>query len=148
MTQPYQLVFIAFALILSSAQVHAASRFVVMPAKKDQVVVDGKVEWQRVLTDGKGVKDLAAATKHCSKLKLQGKGWRVPTLDELMSLVEKEIVPTIDKGAFPDTPLRHFMTSSMGEGGKPWLVNFHYGNKSPETLDLLRVRCVRDVKPK
>lgn len=140
---------LVFGMAFALAPAHANSRFVVMPAKADQTVLDGKLEWQRMLTDGKGKRDLGAATKHCKGLKLRGTGWRVPTIDELESILDKMAVPTIDKSVFPDTTIEHFYTSTLEENGEPLVVNFHYGNRATakEVLDnVIRVRCVRDVK--
>ena len=50
-----------------------------------------------------------AAQKYCAKLELAGGGWRLPTVQELQSIVDyTRQVPAIDTAAFPDTMSRYY----------------------------------------
>jgi hypothetical protein len=77
--------------------------------------------------------DYAAAEKHCAELRLGGfSDWRLPTLDELQMIVDRERVkPAIDT-AFFNTKGDWTWTSSEykgnpGPSGSVWLVDFNNG---------------------
>lgn len=78
---------------------------------------------------------------------LSRNGWRVPSKDELASLVPKqEVRPTIHAQAFPGTPTSLFWTSTpnAGDSGNPWVVGFRDGLvDSNYRYSLLHVRLVR-----
>ena len=73
-----------------------------------------------------------AARAYCSQLKLGGnQRWRVPTLAELLTLVdERASSPMIDRAAFPGTPADAFWTSSTFANGHElaWYVRFDRGS--------------------
>lgn len=89
------------------------------------------------------------AKAYCAGLTLDGSGWRLPTLDELESIVDLTVAspgPTIDQTAFPSTPTAWFWTSSpyAGPPAGAWAVAFNFGySSSTDTDNNLRVRCVR-----
>ncbi len=58
--------------------------------------------------------------------------WRVPTIDELESIIAKKYKPTIDRIAFPNTSPDFFWSSSLDtENDKyAWFVSFRHGNAS------------------
>lgn len=58
--------------------------------------------------------------------------WRVPTKEELESLVKKGGKPTIDSAAFPDTPPTFYWAASPYASYSPnsWYVNFNDGNSN------------------
>jgi formylglycine-generating enzyme required for sulfatase activity len=114
--------------------------------------------WQRVLPvtyDGctgqvvtnSGVPGEACAWEqakaYCSGLSLASGGWRLPTKDELESIVDKTRKnPTIDVAAFPNTPSEDFW-SATGSPGDAWLVNFDSGYSRTFIDTACYVRCVR-----
>src|SRR5687768_6597817 len=53
-----------------------------------------------------------AAKTYCSQLMLDGTGWRLPTFDELFTIVDRTRQPAIDMVAFPGTPSKDFWSSS------------------------------------
>lgn len=71
--------------------------------------------WQRSLSSATYGPLLSDAEAYCNGLTLAGGGWRVPSLKELLTLVDfcvPEPGPTIDNAAFPDTPSSWFWSSS------------------------------------
>jgi hypothetical protein len=92
--------------------------------------------------------NLAEAKQYCASLDLDGQSWRLPTKDELSSIVEKDAtsVPTIDRTAFPYTPLEGFWTSTPAadSSGFFYFVQFTPdSNGSASPIVFFRVRCVR-----
>jgi hypothetical protein len=86
----------------------------------------------------------------CAGLSLGGASWRLPTLIELLSIVDfTQPSPAIDPQAFPATPGDSFWTSSPvaganGPSGQAWYVGFTTGFTYQGHVDFLtlRVRCV------
>jgi hypothetical protein len=87
-----------------------------------------------------------AANTYCEGLSVGGMtGFRIPTLKELMTLVDPARVrPAIDTKAFPNTPLEWFWTSSNRYSVGTASVSFETGGTGYFTgTNRLRVRCVR-----
>jgi hypothetical protein len=87
------------------------------------------------------------AKAYCTGLSLTGGGWRLPTKDELLSIVDTSHAnPAINPNAFPNTPSTFFWSSSpvVGVSDIAWGVHFS-GGLSPSygTSSTGRVRCVR-----
>jgi hypothetical protein len=82
------------------------------------------------------------AASYCRGL---GSGSRVPTLKELLTLVDPmRVRPAIDVKAFPNTPSEWFWTSSNRASAGPASVSFATGGSGfQRATDMLRVRCVR-----
>ena len=87
------------------------------------------------------------ATSYCSSLSLGGKTWRLPTLNELKSLVDygKSSSPSIDTAVFPNTQSYDYWSSSTyaQDTNDAWYVYFGngyvgYSNKTYNSY----VRCV------
>lgn len=84
--------------------------------------------------------------------KLAGKGWRVPTKDELASLINKdrEEFPKIDTTAFPDMDIMFpwYWTSTPNGDTIAWYVDFSHGYTSGfiSKSSPFSVRLVRDGK--
>jgi hypothetical protein len=100
---------------------------------------------------------LGDAVAQCHSLATDGTDWRVPTLNELETLVDEVphyelegdvyLPKAIDANAFPGTPvLNSYWTSSLGAGTatKAWAVDFQDGSTSliDVTEQSLEVRCV------
>jgi hypothetical protein len=99
------------------------------------------------------------ATSKCAGL---GAGWRVPTMNELETLVDETphdeledgvyLPKAIDANAFPATPVTSpYWTSSAVAGavGEMWTVGFQDGATAPSAVATpsLEVRCVIVVAP-
>ena len=101
--------------------------------------------WTRAVSDQALTFD--AARTHCNKLGLAGKAWRVPSMPELLTLIDERAVeaPLIDRSAFPNTPSEAFWSSSSfgGSAGMAWQVYFDHGHAlyGLDSVEL-RVRCV------
>lgn len=72
-------------------------------------------------------------------------GWRVPTKDELLGLVNVASVPTVDTTWFPNTQAANYWSSSPDPhyAYASWYVNFFNGNASLNTHLAYRVQLVR-----
>jgi hypothetical protein len=93
----------------------------------------------------------ADAKTYCAGVgaSLGGTGWRLPTLKELMSIVDysQPTGPMIDPTAFPSTPVGTFWSSSpyLISSSNWMLVDFGSGGAADGSAasGLGRVRCVR-----
>ena len=86
------------------------------------------------------------AQAYCRNLSIGGmRGFRLPTLKELLTLVDPvRVRPAIDLRAFPNTSLDWFWTSSNRHSAGPAAVSFETGASSYfAATDGLRARCVR-----
>jgi hypothetical protein len=88
-----------------------------------------------------------------------GTGWRLPTIGELQSLLDRKVAsgPRIASWAFPNTPITStalYWTSTvvLADTGKRWAVSFSSTNSATFNTEAigpftagseLRVRCVR-----
>jgi hypothetical protein len=104
------------------------------------------LRWQRV--PAPKPLPFRAAAAYCDHLKLgPKKGWRAPTLVELLTLIDEgAAAPMIDRTAFPDTPSEPFWTSSTFANGAElaWYVRFDQGaGLYGRLIEAFRVRCVQ-----
>ena len=102
--------------------------------------------WQRTLSSTTYSWD--DAKTYCQELPLDGKRWRLPSIKELLTLIDPtQRMPAIDPTAFPQTPSEQFWTSTpeqASDGYSKWRLDFSYGSTSamaPEAA--YRVRCVQ-----
>lgn len=91
------------------------------------------------------------AEKACKELKLAGhKDWRLPTVKELISLVDyTKYIPAIDTKFFPDTKSNWYWTSTIhaGDPGHAWIVSFSNGDVNVYYKDYgSHIRPVRSSK--
>lgn len=112
--------------------------------------------WQRLLPETYGCSGSAhvmgdlcrwnEAKSYCSKLVLGSGAWRLPTKDELLSIVDKRTSPSTDAVAFPDTPALWFWSATPYEENEysAWSVHFYDGTPSYDDMrQQFLVRCVR-----
>jgi Protein of unknown function (DUF1566) len=106
-----------------------------------------KLVWQQAVDPG--TYTWAQAKSYCAGLSLAGGGWRVPSVKELMTLVDFSVAspgPTIDTTAFPNTPAYYFWSSSplAGQPSYAYIVDFSIGYTGNHFVTYSnRVRCVR-----
>jgi hypothetical protein len=89
----------------------------------------------------------ANAKAHCSGMNLAGTGWRLPTVKELLTIVdESQTNPSIDPTFIPSVPPSLFWSSSplASVSDQVWVVHFDYGSVgSYIESGITLVRCVR-----
>ena len=107
-----------------------------------------KLTWQRTIAATSKLAWLASKDG-CTNLDLAGKGWRLPTVRELRSLVDRQQnAPTLDPTAFPQQGASSWYWSASLVKDSPdtaWVVDFSNGESYGELLTKtggLR-RCVR-----
>jgi hypothetical protein len=89
------------------------------------------------------------AVSYCATLGLNGATWRLPTMKELLTIVDLSVAPpgpTIDSTAFPSTPTGYFWSSTLyaGTPGSAWSVLFYYGfSYGNDMTNTSYARCVR-----
>jgi hypothetical protein len=109
-----------------------------------QQTVSGTYVWGSAVTSG-------SPLNYCGSLVLNGSGWRLPTMQELLTIVDYSASsPSIDATAFPSTPVTGFWTATVQQGdGGQWVVNFSDGSinwvytTGSKGNSSLYVRCVR-----
>jgi Protein of unknown function (DUF1566) len=115
------------------------------PLKSD----GGGLLWQRAAPQR--TYTLAAAANYCSSLTLVGDGWRLPTAQELKTLVVTTNsfpgmpAPAIPLWVFEESePTGDFWTSTMQSDGVEWTIDFLSGQLEAVNVDKTSdVRCVR-----
>ncbi len=107
------------------------------------------MQWDGKICKGKPIKlkFVGAKDQAANAAKASGKGWRVPTKDELLGIIVKQKKkPMVDGAAFPNTPSTPFWSLREGfnDNLNSWAVNFGnghvYGNSG---LGKLHLRLVR-----
>lgn len=118
-------------------------------------VIDSKTKltWQQ--TPASSTMNLASAQAYCASTSvsaaLGGTGWRVPTLKELMTLVDTSVPvpgPVVDLTYFANGPSNAFLSSTVvTNGSSVHMLSVSYAsggiNDGSTTGSVLSVRCVR-----
>jgi hypothetical protein len=101
--------------------------------------------WKRAVEHDNYTWDAAKA--FCAKVAVDGGAFRLPSLRELLTLVDiARFDPAIDTSAFPGTPGELFWTSSPSHPsvGTAWGVHFTRGSSAAAAVGTkAHVRCVR-----
>lgn len=97
---------------------------------KNGAVIDHRtnLSWQ---PDTAGPYTLTDAETYCGNLNLDGRGWRLPTIKELLTIVDLSTpnVPRIDHTAFASTQVGTYWTSTpVKAGGGSLFWSLHFGN--------------------
>ena len=151
-------VLVAAGVLPLAALSQAPARFVA--SGDGQEVLDTKTSlvWRRcaegMLFDGTTCKGkvlkfkFADAKGHAgSAAPAEGKGWRVPTKEELATLVIKQKAkPLIDAEAFPNTPKGLYWAKRPGfdDNLNAWMMDFNNGHTYGGTGSKQALRLVRD----
>lgn len=109
--------------------------------------------WQQAVSNGSYAWSSAGAAgsaqDYCQSLQLGGSssGWRLPTMKELISIVDVSTDnPAIDGTAFPEAPATSFWTSSPSaiNASLAWAVSFDDGSSAYFAAgNAFAVRCVQ-----
>jgi len=105
------------------------------------------LEWQQGYSPG--TQNAAGAVDYCAFLALDGGGWRLPTIAELLAIGDStRMSPSIDTTYFPGTPtFESFWSSTPGTAAGAYRFTITYGfmvqaGEIPPMVGL-RARCVR-----
>jgi uncharacterized protein DUF1566 len=103
-----------------------------------------KLAWQRRAT--LTTYDWTEAKSYCQNLSLAGRGWRLPTVKELLTIIDysRATAPFADPDAFPAAPSEVWSSSPVA--GAPfvaWIVLDLGVTIQGPTTDASFVRCVR-----
>jgi len=138
---------IALAARVGSANA-PAGRYMVGEGPATGTVFDTKTKltWQRAASTTKYA--WADTAGVCSRLQLNGGGWRVATLSELTTLIDfsQSGGPYVDSAAFPSTPSALFWSATplSGTTATAWRVDFSNGYwNTTDATTAGYVRCVR-----
>jgi hypothetical protein len=103
-----------------------------------------KLTWQQIASSQRVT--WANANSYCLALNLNGTGWRMPTMRELVTIVDiHQIALMIDGTAFPGTQADWYWSATPSlTPSNAWSVDFYSGGTSdfPMSMSYL-VRCVR-----
>jgi hypothetical protein len=132
---------LVWACAFAAFSVQAQARFAV--SADGQQVTDSKnglvwrrcaegMQWNGSICSGKPLKVKFAGAKSAAGSAGDGKTWRIPSKDELLTLIDvkaKKKPKIVDATAFPNTPSLPFWATREGtdDNLNAWLVNFANG---------------------
>ncbi len=144
---PFRLAVLTAAVVAIPSRLGRADAPLGQYAVAAPTVMDTKtgLTWEQTIASSKFA--WSDASTYCSSLTLGGGGWRLPSENELQTLVdESRLLPAIDPNAFPGTPPDFFWTSSTvpSFANFAWAVTFNQGLTTLlDTTESEWVRCVR-----
>ena len=90
-------------------------------------------------------KDWTTAKDYCTNLILGGKKWRLPEINELLTLVDYNRSDPAINPIFPATVANQYWSNTVdaGDPSRSWYVDFYNGySNSSDQANTYRVRCV------
>ena len=105
------------------------------------------IVWHSLEATDKKVKyTFEKAKEHCESLSLQGRIWRLPTLDELYGIIDyRRYRPTVDMTYFGPMMHRYYWTSDTLNDSEAYAVGFKLGSVATVSKkEEAYVRCVSD----
>jgi len=107
--------------------------------------------WQQEHSDSTATLAWNEADAYCKSLMLGGHSWRLPSLNEIASIVDDvpsgDVSPAVDHAAFPTTSpsLQYWSASPYGAStAERWTLNFKDGFTAHRATSTLAIaRCVR-----
>jgi hypothetical protein len=107
--------------------------------------------WQQDHSGGAATLDWDQANAYCQSLALNGQTWRLPSLNEIASIVDDvptgDVSPAVDHATFPTTSpdLQYWSASPYGTStAERWTLNFKDGFTAHRATSTLAIaRCVR-----
>jgi hypothetical protein len=112
------------------------------------------MSWNGTTCEGKSLtfswRDAEEAIAEMNAMKISGRtDWRLPTIDELGSIVEHRCFkPAIDLQAFPYSPESGFWTATASPGVRPRAMVIHFLNGNPYVANKEQHWRVRPVAGK
>ena len=123
-----------------------------MLKQSESTIKDEKTNllWQDTKEVNSVKRDFEEAQKYCQNLELDGqKGWEMPNLVELFSIVDtKSYNPTLDKEFKYFISDNYWSNKTFGHGasGEAFVVNFLSGAFNRELMvDKFYVRCLKNL---
>lgn len=123
------------------------------PLERDdtkEVVIDPntKLMWQDNASVKTTKKDWQGALKYCKNLKFAGfSGWRLPSIDELLSITDDTKYNPAIKNGFLNVTADGYWSSSpdVSDSSLAWNVYFYFGDDHLDgKSNSFLVRCMRD----
>ena len=117
---------------------------------QNNVVTDltTNLEWQDNNTDTKTMMTWQYAMNYCNSLSLNGGDWRLPSMNELISIVDNKLKPTIDN-SFKNTVNSDYWSSTTLYDRYAWGVSFSNGTPfTGSKKTRFYSRCVRTIQTK
>lgn len=143
-------VFILVSIAVASAEAAApAGRYNISADTKTVTDTKTGLVWQRDVPDIRPTWVDARVWCRNNESSLPGSGWRLPSIEELRTIVDSSVVyPAIDSAAFPNLPGDHYWywssTRTAADSSRAWVVYFWIGTvNTPFVHDFAYVRCVR-----
>ena len=105
----------------------------------------GKLMWQDEVRNFEWTWE--QANEYCRLINIAGfDDWRLPTIDELISITDKSKINPAINSAFKNTEFNWYWSSTRGvdDPSRVWAVNFWYGDYWNNASGRCFVRCVRD----
>ena len=101
--------------------------------------------WQK--NSKSAVKDWQTANSYCENLVLGDRDdWRLPTADELKSIIDESYEPAVNPKYFSNTEPSQYWSSSLYKEGMHWYIHFKLGYQgfAQDFIENYNVKCVRD----
>ncbi len=111
---------------------------------------DFDIVWQEKDKQTRELKlDYTEAAAYCEALDLHGLSWRLPTLEELFSLVEYRFIrPTLNKTFFTHTMQRYYWSATQHSKKQAYVVGFKLGSVATSSQsNRSYLRCVSEDIP-
>lgn len=88
------------------------------------------------------------AKEHCENLTLQGRSWRLPTMNELYGIVDHEqFRPSVDMKYFGAMMHRYYWSSDSLNDKETYVVGFKLGSVATASKkEAVYARCVSDIE--
>ena len=118
---------------------------------EDEGVIDhrNKIIWAPLTEQSRNLKeDLASATAYCENSTLDDRSWRLPTIEELFSIVNYNYIkPSVNKAIWGEMKRKYYLTSSHFDEHMIFVVGFSIGSVATSSIhNQSYFRCVSDLE--